>query len=843
MFDCSRIRAILESFDRAAYAEDAERAEQQREEILTRFPRAEWPEMPLERYAIGQAGVTDVFGRWIEFASLDMGSMKGGAARKHIIYKHGNKPGWHYDEAAYPSVEVAWEAVRAAFLRAFALADEGRWDEIDTIQELRSGPALLTKTLYAYFPEALLPISSGTHLRIVLQELDSDANVSGLGTVSLNRALLAGLRSCPEVEGWSTKELERLVYMTELSPFKKTGATRLVKIAPGEDAKWWDDCLANGYICVGWDAVGDLREYDTVDALQSAFEEHYYDSNKGIAAQKAREVWTLLDLAPGDLVVANKGISRVLAVGTVRDEGYAWRDERDEGKHTVRVDWDTAYAKDIPSQKRWGVVTVASVPEALRSVILEKTKAAALVPEVFTEIADALELKKQAVLYGPPGTGKTYHARRFAVWWLQKDGEAASAVLTAADAFARAERQLVGGATQRRLWWMVANKAEWSWDRLFADGSVDYRRGRIQRNYALVQRGDLVVGYQSTPEKRIVALARVTGTLEDAPADDPTIRLEPVLKLNDGPTFAELEVDPILGTSEPMLHRNRGTLFALNADEAEHLGGLLIESHPDLETQFVDAGQVGQLTYLTFHPSYSYEEFVEGLRPVPVGQGAFELRAVDGIFKRVCRAAQLNPEERYLVLVDEINRGNIAKILGELITLLEADKRGMRVVLPQSNEQFLVPPNVFLLGTMNTADRSIRLLDIALRRRFAFLELMPNTELLGGETVSGLQLDLLLDTINRRVASRIGREKQIGHSFFLRDGRVIDDPVELARVFRLEVLPLLQEFCYEDYSTLAEFVGEKIVDVEGQRVRREIVTDPEKLIAALDELVTADSTQ
>jgi 5-methylcytosine-specific restriction protein B len=342
---------------------------------------------------------------------------------------------------------------------------------------------------------------------------------------------------------------------------------------------------------------------------------------------------------------------------------------------------------------------------------------------------------------------------------------------------------------------------------------------------------------------RVVALARVTGTLDDASPDEPAIRLEPVLKVNGGPTYAELQADPILGSSEPMRHRNQGTLFALTANEAEHLVGLLMETHPDLEAQFVDAGQVGELTYLTFHPSYSYEEFVEGLRPITTLQGGFELRAVDGVFKRVCNAARLNPSNRYVVLIDEINRGNIAKILGELITLLEADKRGMRVVLPQSNQQFLVPPNVFLLGTMNTADRSIRLLDVALRRRFAFLELLPNTELLGGETVSGLQLDLLLNTINHRIAARIGREKQVGHSYFLREGRVIDDPVELARVFRLEVLPLLQEYCYEDYSTLAEFVGEKIVDIEGQRVRAEIVNDPEKLIAALDEVVAADSAQ
>src|SRR5690606_18660653 len=119
------------------------------------------------------------------------------------------------------------------------------------------------------------------------------------------------------------------------------------------------------------------------------------------------------------------------------------------------------------------------------------------------------------------------------------------------------------------------------------------------------------------------------------------------------------------------------------------------------------------LTRLTFHASYSYEDFIEGFRPVAAKDGNLALRLEDGIFKRVCREAQANPDKPYLVLIDEINRANVAKVLGELITLLERDKRGMRVSLPQSKESFTIPPNVYVLATMNTADRSIKLLDAA----------------------------------------------------------------------------------------------------------------------------------
>ena len=193
------------------------------------------------------------------------------------------------------------------------------------------------------------------------------------------------------------------------------------------------------------------------------------------------------------------------------------------------------------------------------------------------------------------------------------------------------------------------------------------------------------------------------------------------------------------------------------------------------------------LTRVTFHPSYTYEDFIEGFRPHAGGAGGLSLALEDGLFKRVCRAAQANPGRPYLLLIDEINRGNVAKIMGELLTLLERDKRGLTLTLPQSKETFSVPPNVFLLGTMNTADRSIKLLDAALRRRFAFLECMPDSELLHGAEVGDLALDDFLDGLNQRIARFEGREKQVGHSYLLVDGQPVDEVEEFAARFREEV--------------------------------------------------------
>ena len=216
----------------------------------------------------------------------------------------------------------------------------------------------------------------------------------------------------------------------------------------------------------------------------------------------------------------------------------------------------------------------------------------------------------------------------------------------------------------------------------------------------------------------------------------------------------------------------------------------------------------GQIAMVTFHQSFAYEDFVEGIRPTLEAENLrYELH--DGIFKSMARAAGDNTDKRFVLIIDEINRGNIAKILGELITLIEDSRRigqadETYVTLPYSKKNFGVPDNLYMIGTMNTADRSIQLLDTALRRRFEFIEMMPNPDHDRiPANLDGIECRRMLRTMNERITALLDREHQIGHTYLFD----VNDADTLSSAFQNRIFPLLQEYFFDDWSKIRAVLG------------------------------------
>jgi predicted RNA-binding protein with PUA-like domain/DNA polymerase III delta prime subunit len=234
--------------------------------------------------------------------------------------------------------------------------------------------------------------------------------------------------------------------------------------------------------------------------------------------------------------------------------------------------------------------------------------------------------------------------------------------------------------------------------------------------------------------------------------------------------------------------------------------------------------------FVTFHQSFGYEEFVEGIRPETLsGQISYKVRK--GVFQEAClaalrkagyqsmagciddslenRAAKFATATPHFLIIDEINRANISKVFGELITLVEPAKRlghahELWLTLPYSQERFGVPANLYLLATMNAADRSIALLDTALRRRFAFWQYLPDASVLAEQTVENTDLSQLLRTLNERIERLYDRDHTLGHAYLL--------PATsfeiLCEVFRNQIIPLLQEYFYDDWRKIQLVLGD-----------------------------------
>lgn len=394
----------------------------------------------------------------------------------------------------------------------------------------------------------------------------------------------------------------------------------------------------------------------------------------------------------------------------------------------------------------------------------EKPMAIAPIDEILTQpkVIEPLNL----ILFGPPGTGKTYELNQLKAKYVSE------------------------AQTLTREQWITELIAGKSWCDVVFMALWDLGESEVTpiKEHEFIRAKAKIMGRTANLKSTIWASLQ-SHTTEKSTTVNYSKRTPPFL-------FDKKE---------------RGLWYVL--PECEEECADLIELAKQLKRSPAASETVNRYEFVTFHQAYSYEDFVEGIRPeLDKESGELSYSPQDGVFRRICQRAEADPEHRYAIFIDEINRGNVAKIFGELITLIETDKRtsgdnGMRITLPYSREPFGVPANLDIYGTMNTADRSIALLDTALRRRFRFKELMPNSSKIAGSDGAGNILDedgkqinlrKLLDAMNHRIRFLLSRDLMLGHAYLC----PVTDLTQLKTVFLNQFIPLLQEYFYEDWHKI-----------------------------------------
>ena len=394
------------------------------------------------------------------------------------------------------------------------------------------------------------------------------------------------------------------------------------------------------------------------------------------------------------------------------------------------------------------------------------------------------------ILYGPPGTGKTYHLlSRFAEYTTDAQ-------------------------VQSRSVWLAEKLESLNWMQILALCLLDIGQQAkvgeiIKHEYYLTKAG---------------LNGRVNNLAQTAWSYLQTY------------TIQNSETVKFSSRREPAIFNKTSESYWYLVQENLELIEDLVELHKELKAGPQSAQTIKRYSCVTFHQSYGYEEFIEGLKAKTTDEDAITYVVEPGAFVKLCRRAEQDPENRYAIFIDEINRGNVSKIFGELITLIEPDKRAgepnqVEIQLAYSGTPFSVPKNVDIIGTMNTADRSLTMLDTALRRRFDFVEMMPDPDVLGDVSLKGIHLANLLRTLNERIDVLYDREHTLGHAFLMPVKLIAESDSEdaafdlLVSVFQNKIIPLLQEYFFEDWQKIRLVLGDNQKPVDLQFVTEEKLTD------------------
>ncbi len=549
--------------------------------------------------------------------------------------------------------------------------------------------------------------------------------------------------------------------------------------APGENANMWEEFLQDGTMGLGWDNLGDLNEYATKEDIATRLKE-LSDNDSSKANDATANFDFKENISIGDIIIAKKGRNAYLGYGFVTSD-YYYDHAASSYRHRRKVNWvkhgkwETEHLVALKT-----LTDITNLPYKPNPTLLASQAVLNIINGIHSEKTNHMPINK--ILYGPPGTGKTFKLKdRYFPMYTTKETSLSS-------------EQHFKNVVSECSWWQVIA-------------------------IALIQSG----------KSKVSDIANHNWVIQKAALSNSNTIRPTIWGQLQSHTVDECEFVNVKSKQQPYIFNKTHDSFweILDEDVKERVPELyeMIDSAENFSPS--SDKDIQRYVFTTFHQSYSYEDFIEGIKPIMVdgevdGNVAYHIE--DGVFKQLCKKAALDPENRYAIFIDEINRGNVSAIFGELITLIEQDKRkgatnAMSALLPYSKNQFSVPQNVDIYGTMNTADRSVEALDTALRRRFSFEEMLPKPELLKdkGENVTGkvgeINLQELLITINERIEALVDRDHTIGHAFFME----VDSLQSLRNVFANKVIPLLQEYFYGDYAKMEMVIGPDFFNSEKRK--------------------------
>lgn len=537
-----------------------------------------------------------------------------------------------------------------------------------------------------------------------------------------------------------------------------------------EKNSYWEDMKTSKNVSIGWKELGNLNEHaittkKNVELLFKA--KGTYAGKNNVLSRKSGEVFNFYnEIKIGDIVVAQDGAS-VLGIGIVRDDYYF--NNEFAFPHNKPTEWKILNPEI--KNKEGLQTTVFKLTDPVFIKKLDDLLKPQIILSEDIHTTEAMETPLNQILYGPPGTGKTYN--------------------TINKAIRIANRQFDLTKPRKEI------KAEF--ERLIKDGQIVFTTFHQSMNYEDFIEGikpetvDNEVFYDIKPGifKQLCDKA----IAKEISNDNFTHVYEQLLneiKSNGG----KLVLESLVHAKEFTMYINSKNNLRFHANTAKAYEGVI---RKEIIEQYLKTGI-----------PIDWPSYVKAIGAYLVSKYHYSQKVVD-------------EDKNFVLIIDEINRGNISQIFGELITLIEEDKRlekdeALKVTLPYSQKEFGVPPNLYIIGTMNTADRSVEALDTALRRRFCFEEIQPNPDLIKTDgklnekngILDSIDLVQLLTIINKRIEKLLDKDHLIGHSYFMS----VSTLNELKEVFQNKIIPLLQEYFFGDYGKIGLVLGKGFVKSE-----------------------------